>query len=240
MVTRKPLAKSPASTRSRRRPARQLGGKNRGQNGHRRLGLTSDKVYQALREQIVSGQLPPGTRLSHRSIATAMGTSNGPVVGALRRLAHDGLIDYEPSAGGMTKQFTEEELADAMVLRRALETEAARLVSRRAAPEDIDRLYSIVHRMGALVRREAWREADEADVELHIAIARLTRSVGLMEALDRCHLRDLVRRRILVRDRQRDIQCLEQNHRRLVDAIASHDPELAGRTMHEHLSRKKS
>ena len=209
-------------------------------NGHRRLGLTSEKVYQALREQIVSGHLPPGTRLSHRSIATGMGSSNGPVVGALQRLAHDGLITYERSDGGTIKQFTAEELADAMILRRALETEAARLVARRAAPEDVERLQAIVNRMGELVKRKAWREADEADIELHIAIARLTRSSALMEALERCHLRDLVRRRILVRDRQRDIQCLEQNHRRLVDAIASHDPDFAGRTMHAHLSPTKS
>jgi DNA-binding GntR family transcriptional regulator len=167
-----------------------------------------------------------------------MGTSNGPVVGALRRLAHDGLITYEPSAGGTIKEFTAEELADAMILRRALETEAARLVARRAAPEDIERLYLIVNRMGQAVRREAWYEADEADIELHIAIARLTRSAGLMEALERSHLRDLVRRRILASDRRHDFQYLEDNHRRLVDAIASHDPDRAGRAMHEHLSPK--
>ncbi|MCI0358293.1 MAG: GntR family transcriptional regulator [Planctomycetaceae bacterium] len=233
------MARPAASARS-PRPRGETRGETREKSGHRRLGLSSEKVYQALRQQIVSGELPPGTRLSHRSIATSMGTSNGPVVGALRRLAHDGLITYEPSGGGMIKQFTDEELADAMILRRALETEAARLVARRAAPEDIEQLHAIVNRMGELVKREAWREADEADIELHIAIAQLTRSAGLMEALERCHLRELVRRRILVRDRQRDIQCLEQNHRRLVDAIASHDPDLAGRTMHEHLSPHKS
>lgn len=208
-------------------------------SGHRKLGLSTAKVYDALREQILSGRLSPGTRLSHRTIATAMGTSNGPVVGALRRLAHDGLITYEPSGGGVIKEFTEDELTDAMILRRALETEAARLVARRASPEDLERLYAIVSRMGDIVEREAWDKADEADIDLHVAIARMTRSAGLMEALDRCHLRDLVRRRLLASDRGRDFQSLEQNHRSLVDAIASHDPDLAGQMMHQHLSPKK-
>jgi DNA-binding GntR family transcriptional regulator len=204
----------------------------------RKLGLATATVYEALRKGILNGQISPGTRLSHRAIAASMGTSNGPVVAALRRLAHDGLITYKLSQGGTVKQFTDEDLADWMILRRALETEAARLASRRAAPEDIERLYSIVDHMGDIERREAWEEADECDVEFHVTVARLTRSSGLMDALERCHLRDLVRRRLLASDRHRDFQSLETSHRVLADAIASHDPDLAGRMMHLHLSPK--
>src|SRR5262245_35213251 len=183
------------------------------QNGkprnHRKLGLVTARVYEALRAQILAGELAPGTRLSHRAIAEAMGTSNGPVVAALRRLTHDGLISNEPSLGGMVREFNEEELADAMIVRRALETEAARLAARRASPEDLERLYAIIGRMGEIVRREAWDEADDADIALHVAIAGLTRSTGLMDALERCHLRELVRRRLLARDRRRDFQKLQ-------------------------------
>ena len=204
----------------------------------RKLGLATTRVYETLRERILAGELSPGTRLSHRAIAEAMGTSNGPVVAALRRLAHDGLITNEPSQGGMVRQFNEDDLADAMILRRALETEAARLAARRASPEDVERLYAIITHMGDIVRREAWEEADEADIELHVAIARITRSTGLMDALERCHLRDLVRRRLLASDRRRDFQNLERNHRNLVDAIASHDPDIAGQAMHQHLTLK--
>jgi DNA-binding GntR family transcriptional regulator len=217
---------------------RQIRNRKPSENGHRKRGLATARVYEALRAQILDGQLSPGTRLSHRAIADAMGTSNGPVVAALRRLAHDGLITNEPSQGGIVKQFNEEDLADAMILRRALETEAARLAARRASPEDIERLYGIIAKMGDIVRQQAWDEADEADIELHVAIARLTRSHGLMDALERCHLRDLVRRRLLASDRRADFHDLERNHRNLVDAIASHDPDAAGRAMHQHLTSK--
>ncbi|MBI3463449.1 MAG: GntR family transcriptional regulator [Planctomycetes bacterium] len=204
---------------------------------HRRLGTASARVYEALRRQILDGGLAPGTRLSHRTIADAMHTSNGPVIVALRRLAHDGLITYQPSLGGVVAEFSNEKLQDLMTVRRALETEAARLAARRAAPEDIERLFAIVYRMGEIVRHQRWNEADAVDVELHELIARLSRSPGLIEALGRCHLLEVVRRRLLASERQRDFVNLEVNHRRLVEAIASGDPDGAGQAMHAHLSR---
>ena len=104
-------------------------------------------------------------------------------------------------------------------------------------PEDIERLYAIVDRMADIVRRRAWDEADRVDVELHVAIARLSRSPSLMDALGRCHLLDIIRRRLLASERHRDFEELEVNHRKLVDAIASHDPDRAAQVMHAHLSR---
>jgi len=203
---------------------------------HRQLGMASVQVYEALRQQILDGDLPPGTRLGQRAIAEVMGSSNGPVISALRRLAHEGLITYEHGQGGMVKQFSEEQLADWMVLRRALETEAARLAARRASPDEIDRLYAIVDQMSDIVRREAWDEGDQADVELHVSIARLSCSSSLIEALNRCHVLELVRRRLLASEGRRDLTELDVNHRKLVDAIASHDSDRAGQAMHAHLN----
>jgi DNA-binding GntR family transcriptional regulator len=204
---------------------------------HRRLGLESTRVYESLRQQILDGDLPSGTRLSHRAIAEAMDTSNGPVITALRRLTHDGLITYTRGHGGAVTEFSNEKLDDLMIVRRALETEAARLAARRASPEDLDSLYAIVQRMGEIVGGRRWEDADQADVDLHVAIARLTRSPALIEALGRCHVLDLVRRRLLASSRRKDFENLENNHRRLVDAIASGDPDRAAETMHAHLSR---
>ena len=204
---------------------------------HRRLGVASLQVYEALRKQILDGDLAAGSRLGQRAIAEMMGSSNGPVITALRRLAHDGLITYVHGQGGTVNQFSEEQLVEWMVLRRALETEAARLAARRASPDDLDHLYGIIDRMTDIVRREAFDEADKADVELHVAIARLSRSPSLQEALDRCHVLELVRRRLMNSQLQRDFWELEVNHRKLVDAIASRDPDRAGQAMHAHLSR---
>ncbi|WP_176316001.1 GntR family transcriptional regulator, partial [Burkholderia vietnamiensis] len=49
----------------------------------------ADKVYQQLREALMSGRFAPGQALSLRGVAEAVGSSTMPVRAALTRLAAD-------------------------------------------------------------------------------------------------------------------------------------------------------
>jgi len=202
----------------------------------RRSGRESARVYESLRQQILEGLLPAGAHLSQQLIAQAEGTSNGPVISALRRLAFEGLVVHERSHGYRVGEWSESRFDDLLTVRRALETEAARLAARRAGSEDLDRLRHIVARMEELVAEERWGDADAIDVELHVEIARLSRCPGLIEALARCHVLEVVRRRIALNERIVGFSKLADNHRLLVQAIASGDPERAAAVMHGHLA----
>jgi DNA-binding GntR family transcriptional regulator len=206
----------------------------------RRNGHQSAAVYAKLRQQILGGVYPPGWHLSQQAIAREMHTSNGPVITALRRLAHEGLVVHSPGHGCHVCHWSAEELDDQLNLRRALETEAARLAARRASPEDLELLRGIIERMRAVVAEGRRADADAVDVEFHVAVARLTRSPRLIEALDRCHILDVVRRRLAANERFGDFQKLAENHLLLVEAIASGDPDRAGKAMHEHLLKKRA
>jgi DNA-binding GntR family transcriptional regulator len=202
----------------------------------RRSGRESARVYDALRTQILQGMLDPGTHLSQQAVAEAMGTSNGPVISALRRLAFDGLVTHERSHGYRVCDWSDEKLDDLLTIRRALETEASRLAARRATPQDIESLNRIMQRMEVVVREKRWNDADPIDVEIHVEIARLSGSPGLIEKLARCHLQDVVRRRLNAKERIIGFDKLVENHRILVDAIVSGDPEVAASAMQEHLA----
>ena len=203
--------------------------------GARRSGSESARVYESIRRQILEGQLTAATHLSQQAIAQAEGTSNGPVISALRRLAFDGLLIHERSYGYRVCDWSEAGLDDLLTVRRALETEAARLAARRAGAEDLDGLQRIIKRMEKLVDEKRWHDADAIDVELHVEIARLSRSPLLIERLARCHLLEVVRRRIALNERITGFSKLAENHRLLVEAIASGDPDRAAAVMHEHL-----
>jgi DNA-binding GntR family transcriptional regulator len=186
----------------------------------------------------LDGRLTPATHLRQQAVAQAEKTSNGPVITALRRLAHEGLLIHERSHGYRVCDWNETGLDDLLTVRRALETEAARLAARRAGAEDLEGLQRIIQRMESLVAAQRWEEADAIDVELHVEIARLSRSPGLIEALARCHLQEVVRRRMAASERVIGFSKLADNHRLLVDAIASGDPSLAAAAMHAHLIGK--
>ncbi len=206
----------------------------------RRSGGESARVYASLRRQILEGELAAGVHLSQQTIALAEGTSNGPVISALRRLAFDGLVVHELSHGYCVGDWSETRLDDLLTVRRGLETEAARLAARRAGAEDIDRLQRIIARMEVLVIEQRWNDADAIDVELHVEIARLSRSPGLIESLARCHMLEVVRRRIALNERIVGFSKLADNHRLLVEAIASGDGDRAAQAMHTHLSARRS
>ena len=59
-------------------------------------GVRADRIYERLREWIVSGELTPGERLVERSLARAMGVSRTPVREALHRLEVRGRVVHVP------------------------------------------------------------------------------------------------------------------------------------------------
>ena len=59
----------------------------------------ADQAYEAIRGEILRGQLRPGTPLSRRRLALEMGMSVIPVTDALRRLEGDGLVESRNGDG---------------------------------------------------------------------------------------------------------------------------------------------
>lgn len=89
------------------------------------------RALMQLRELIVSGELPGGTRIAELSIVERLGVSRTPVRAALATLAHEGLIEALPSGGYAVKNFTEHDIADAIELRGTLEGLLARSAAER-------------------------------------------------------------------------------------------------------------
>jgi DNA-binding GntR family transcriptional regulator len=219
-------------------PARKSARPKPARSTPRRSGEITARVYERLRDQILDGELPQGMNVSIQSIATSMRSSNGPVITALQRLAHEGLVQHNRGSGYRIAELNPQLLDQLLVVRRALETEAARLAARRANREDIERLQTHISRMEKMVREGRRADAERIDVELHVAIAKLSRSPVLIDTLARSHMLEIVRRRLLANEPRGDFENMAGNHQILVDAIASGDPDEAGKAMHWHLRSK--
>jgi DNA-binding GntR family transcriptional regulator len=100
--------------------------------------LMTDQVFAAIREAIMSGQMPAGYRLRIRDLAAQVGTSVMPVREAIRRLEEAGLAERVPNKGAVVKGLTLDELAHVYDVRRVLEAEAARNGARAITPDKVD------------------------------------------------------------------------------------------------------
>jgi DNA-binding GntR family transcriptional regulator len=105
----------------------------------------SDAIRARLREQILSGELAMGQRLTEQGVAEAMGTSAGPVREAFASLSYEGLLMSLPHRGTFVSSVSQEEARGAYEVRHRLEPYAFELASGRLtakANAELDQLVA--------------------------------------------------------------------------------------------------
>jgi DNA-binding GntR family transcriptional regulator len=104
-----------------------------------------EAIRARLREQILSGELAMGQRLTEQGVAESMGTSAGPVREAFASLTYEGLLISLPHRGTFVSSVSEQEARGAYEVRRRIEPYAFELASARLTPAidaELDRLVA--------------------------------------------------------------------------------------------------
>ncbi len=202
-------------------------------------------VQLRLRDLIVSGELPPGDRLSEPSVAERLGASRTPVRAALARLAEEGLVEPIPSGGFAVRSFAEEEIKDAIELRGTLEGHAARLAAERGAPAAaLVEMKRLVARMDEATSPPI-REANFTDYvalnahfhELLVEAAGssvVARQIGRVVALPFASPSGFVLAQAALPEAHRVLTTAQEHHRAVVDAIEHREGARAEALMREH------
>lgn len=194
-----------------------------------------EDVYKRIKSMIALRELAPGTQLVFRNLARQLGTSTMPVVEAIRRLEHDGLVTQIPKWGAYVKEWTEQERLEAFHIRRALEGEAARLFVLRAPPEKKKELASLNEQFDRATQHDLVAGLD-ADVALHLHIARSTGFPRLAQLIEVSKMPLTIFWKFF---RQPDIEKLKLLqvgcHARLVNVLLGNDPALAAQAMWDHV-----
>lgn len=104
----------------------------------------SDKVYDILRTQIMSGELAPNTRLPENDIADKLQISRAPVREALTMLVNDGFIIRVPRHGAIVAPVTEKEIHENWDLRILLEPYGAKSACGHIPEKELLRVREII------------------------------------------------------------------------------------------------
>jgi DNA-binding GntR family transcriptional regulator len=117
---------------------------------------THEHVRETLRQAILSGELPGGTRLVQAEIAGKLGVSITPVREALRDLANEQMIRLDAHRGGIVHELTDSELTEILDLRLLLEVEAMRHAAERITPAQLGRAHAIHKKMRSARDSPSW------------------------------------------------------------------------------------
>lgn len=127
-----------------------------------------------LREDIVNGNLTPGTRLVETTLAKEYGLSRGTIRIALHQLGTEGLVTQIPYAGWSVTELNDQDLWELYTLRATLEGMAARLAAERISEEGAERLREAYEQLLTLCELGDLKAITRADLDLHKLIIDLS------------------------------------------------------------------
>ncbi len=99
----------------------------------------SEKIETQLKQEIISGDLSPGQRLTIDDIASRLQVSAMPVRDAVRRLDGLGFLKVEPRRGVYVEDFDQTRFKHTMEVRIALECLAVEFAAARIPDQEIQR-----------------------------------------------------------------------------------------------------
>lgn len=121
--------------------------------GERRSNISGD-LHDIVRQRIVDGVLPPGTRVNEVHLAADLGISRTPLREALSQLTAEGFLDNKPRRGFFTRPLSVREVAQLYPLRAFLDPQALRMAG-LPTTERIAKLRRLNEQIAAASRKTA-------------------------------------------------------------------------------------
>lgn len=196
-------------------------------------------VFESLREAIIQGRLKPGERLMELTLAEELGVSRTPVREAIRKLELEGFVVMVPRKGAYVAGITEKDINDVFEVRAALEALAAGLAAERITEEELDELERSLVQLAEASQSGDINAVVEHDTRFHDLIYRASRNQRLMQIVS--NLQDQIQRfRLATLSRPGRTRRAVEEHKKIVEAIAERNVELAQQLAREHIENAEA
>lgn len=195
-----------------------------------------DLATRALRDELLSGRLPSGSRIHLGETARRLGMSPIPVREALRTLATEGLVVSLPHRGYRVPEARLSDLEDTYRLRLVLDPMAVELAVPKLTPEHLERASRALSELGAGLRAGDWDRVRVANRDFHFAIYEAADAPWLLKLISMLWENSERYQRVASPGRGTARQRINE-HRRILDAVRWQDASKAATLTYEHLHR---
>lgn len=193
-----------------------------------------DRAYNEIKYRIITCHYRPAEVLSEAAISLELGIGRTPIHQAIHRLMTDGLVSIMPRKGIMVRPISIDEAVEIISVRLVTECYCARLAAERAEESELAELNAILDRSEKAMAKRDVEKMMLLDRDFHHTLARAAKNIVLADVLRNLHERSLRFWFLSLRDADHHRNVLAQ-HRAIVEAIESRQPDAAEAAMREHI-----
>lgn len=201
------------------------------------MATIAERAYLAIRERVLSGEYPAGSRLPEEELAEAVGVSRTPVREALRRLNAEGIVEFAPNRGAHVATWSAHDLNEIFGLRALLEGYGAGVAATKIDRAELEELEALADHMEGIVRQGIDGRYDEmavANARFHRLVIEAARNRRLAALVGNVVQLPLQHRTLREYSEDRMSRSMRQ-HRELIDALAAGDGDWAQAVMQAHV-----
>lgn len=183
----------------------------------------SDQAYEVMRDRILHGDIPSGTKIVEEKLAQELGFSRTPIREALRQLEYEGLIINKKVV-----QPTEKDLRNLFQVRILLEGFASQTAAIYLPEQELDALSQCIE----IGRKGTTEEVMKANERFHEIIVQASGNSQIVDIIDRMQsIIYLFRKTVVLHKRPH----LIEEHEKIYEAIKAQDSQAAKLLMETHL-----
>ena len=195
--------------------------------------VAEEAIVEHIFEAIIEQRLPPGTKLSESALCEAFGVGRMRIRRSLLLLASREVVDLRANRGAFVASPTAEQAAEIFEARLILEPDIARLAVERATDADLDMLTRHLEEEYEAHRQGRRNEAIRLSGQFHVHLCQIAGNSVMLRMM-----KELVTRTSLIigiYGAPGMVNCRDDDHASIADAIRARDADKASRMMRLHL-----
>jgi DNA-binding GntR family transcriptional regulator len=191
-------------------------------------------VVEQLTDEIVTGNFPPGRKLSEPELAAMYGVSRGPVREALKVIEGNGLVRIIPGKGATVTKLTRDEIVETYDIRVELEGLGSRIGMRHVDDAAVERMGVVLEEMGGALDSPAdWMKLND---EFHMTLYGTSGMTQLCDIILTLMMKTRPYQYAYLSPRE-TLLMTHREHLPLFDAVVRRDTETVEEITRAHLRR---
>jgi phosphonate utilization transcriptional regulator len=196
-------------------------------------------IQTEIEHLILRGELAVGKRINESLLALRFGTSRGPVREALRALEECRLVRSEKNRGVFVREISVAEADEIYDIREVLDELIGRRLAQRATPPQIEELKALLSEMDDATAKQDVTRYHSLNLDFHDKLVDFAGNDRLSEVY-RALTKELLLFRLRGLQDGGGFAVSNSEHKAVIGAIASGDPERAGRQLRAHATSSRA